>query len=170
MFSPVGCFTGRKEVVLRPANLGFMRNRFPHRIGRAGLTLARETMRDLEDGEINFVEGNLFTVLARRAFEEYANAAFLQFLLVRKPNAPEVLDRVEHLDPVKIAFGTDTRLPNDPADRVLSAANPLQMNLLSYVQRLFQKEAATVAADIHRVDNFGEMLTRLIGTGNLHAD
>src|SRR5208282_6411859 len=158
MFSPVGCFTGRKEVVLRPPSLGFMRNRFPHRIGRAGLTLARETMRDLEDGEINFVEGNLFTVLARRAFEEYANAAFLQLLLMRKPNAPEVLAGVEHFNPIKVTFGANTSLPYYATDRFLAAAHPLQMNLLPYAQRLFQKQATTVTTDIHRLDNLGEML------------
>ena len=132
-----GVLTGRKEVVLRPASLGFMRNRFPHRIGRAGLTLARETMGDLEDGEINFVEGNLFTVLARRAFEEYANAAFLQFLLMRKPNAPEVLAGVEHFNSIKVTFGANTSLPHDATDCFLAAAHPLQMNLLPYAQRLF---------------------------------
>jgi hypothetical protein len=127
-------------------------------------------MRDLEDGEINFVEGNLFTGLAPRAFEEYANAAFLQFLLVRKPNAPEVLAGVEHFNPIKVAFGANTSLPHDPTDRFLAAAHPLQMNLLPYAQRLFQKEAATVAADIHRPHNLGEMLACQVGTGNLHAD
>jgi len=134
------------------------------------LTLARETMRDLEHGEINLVEGSLFTALARRASEEYSNAAFLQFLLVRKPNAPEVLAGVEHFDPIKIAFGANTSLPHHAADRFLAAAHPLQMNLLPYGQRSFQKEAATVAADIHSLHNVGEMLTRQIGARNLYAD
>ena len=170
MLSLFGSLASHMGFVLGASRTGFVRNRLPHRTGRARLTLARETMRYLEDREINLVECGFFAVLARTALEEHANRAFLQFLLRGKSDTPEVLAWVKHFDPVEIPFRTNAGLSHYAADGFLAAANPLQVNLLAWGQGLFQKEATTIAADIHRLHNSGEVHTCQIRTRDLDAD
>ncbi|MGA9809632.1 MAG: hypothetical protein WCC88_03810, partial [Candidatus Sulfotelmatobacter sp.] len=133
-------------------------------------THARETMGDLENGELNLVEGSHVTAFAHSTFEKCTYRTFLQFLLSRKPNTPEIVALVEHFDSIKIVFGTNASLPHYAADGFLAAAHPLQVNFLARGQGTLQKQTATVTADIRRLHNVGEVLTREISTRDPHAD
>jgi hypothetical protein len=88
--------------------------------------------------------------------------------LSRKPNTPEIVALVEHFDPIKIVFGTNASLPHYAADGFLT--HPLQVNFLTRGQGTLQKQTATVTADIRRLHNVGEVLTREISTRDPHAD
>jgi len=104
----------------------------------------------------NLVECSHVTVLARSAFEKDACVTSLQFLLSRKPNAP-VVAWVQHFDSIKIAFGTNAILPHYAADRFLTAAHPLQVNLLPGGQRTLRRQTAIATANIYRLHNVVEV-------------
>ena len=123
LFRSVFRLPSRPEGFLRT---GLIRNLFPHRVGRAYLAFARKMMRDLKNGEVYLVEGSHFTVLARRALEKYAHGALFQFLLLRKPNTPEVVALFKHFDAIKVAFGANASLPHYATDRFLAAAHSLE--------------------------------------------